>query len=383
MSRRLFGPIFFLAFVTLFAFLEGVQAQTVEEQALNTLANAQEEIRAATDDLYYYWTNITIESRYEILGDIQQAWEDYGYAKSSYDAGTFNDSLQEGYWSFLIADRASYRVFLDIAEEHIQRANSTIYNIPSYIPQPTEAKKKLDLAVGLYEEAYLSDVFDGLPPTETAQMLINAMHGAEDKLYWNRASNVVGLADEAWIDAISWTKSEEAAMAKVIDEQVNGISQKFYFQLLIPFAVGLLFSLIFIYQMMAKLSGWLKKKSNRNIVWDGDLWNKKWQWSSIIPTLGTLAVFLGLSWDWMGAIHGLSLTYQVVVPNELLDAIANVLWALMFLMVLLCAFFVLNRFRWKKASGLSFTILLIVTICLSLIAAFLSLVSLGQISRVV
>lgn len=375
-------------FVLLLIFIvsiQGVRGQSVEEQARILIANLDDQIRAATDALHLYWNNLTDETRYIVLSDIQKAWQFYGGAKVMYEIGQYNASLEEAYWATFVAHRSEYQIFLKIAEEHIAQANSTINSIPSYIPQPIEAKNKLEQAYELYEEAYLPEIFIGYPSVEIAPDRLDAMFYAEKKLYWDY-TNVVKLADEAWIYAVDWRKSQEASQRRIIEEQINGVKTSFYVQLLIPFAVDLIFSLIFFIPMGRRFYGWAKKKLNHKIIWDGNLWNRKWDWSSIIPTLGTLAIFCGLLWGWIQSVYGLSRTYEVSISLDRIGVVGMVLWILVTLLVCSSVLFIINKcvylrnkFRWQKTTGLSFTLILILEIFLSLLTVIIGWLSLGQI----
>jgi hypothetical protein len=378
-------PILILLLV-LFVSIQSVKGQSAEEQARNLIANLDDQIRAATDALLLYWNNITDATRYEVLSDIQKAWQLYGGAKGLYDIGQYNASLEEAYWAIFVAHRATYRIFLKIAEIHVARANSTINAIPSYIPQPIDAKNKLKQASELYEDAYLPEIFRGYPSVEIAPDWINAMFYAEKKLYWDYSVNVVKLADEAWIYAVDWRKSQEASQRRIIEEQIISVKTSFYVQLLIPSAVDLIFSLIFLVPMMVRFSGWAKRKSSHKIIWDGNLWNRKWVWSSIIPTLGTLAIFCGLLWGWIQSVYGLSRTYEVTIPLDLIGIVGVILWILVTLLVCSSVLFIINKCmylrnksRWQQITGLSFTLVLILEIILSLITVSISGLSLGQI----
>jgi len=363
--------------------IQDVKGLTVQEQAQKVIANIEGQIRAATDDLHFYWDNITDVTRYKALGDIQKAWEYYWGARGLYNIGLYNASLEEAYWAIFVSHRAIYRIFLNIAETRIERANLTISSIPSYIPQPTEAKKKLKQASELYEDAYLPEVFRGLPSVEVAPDWINGMYYAENKLYWDHDVNVVKLADEAWRDAIDWKESHEASLKDIIEEQINSVSYSFYSYLLIPFTVGSLSSTIFLVPMIERFRKWLKKKSSHKIIWNGNLWHRRWDWSSLIPTLGTLAIFCASLWGWIKSIYGLSRTYEISIPIYLVGVVSLVLWVLIGLLVVSCMLFGINKFRWQKNTGLSFTIILILEIIFSLIAICLSWLSIGQIYHVI
>lgn len=382
LKNRVEWVILILLFTSLVS-IRHVKGLTVEEEAQNIIANIEGQIRAATDDLHFYWDNITELTRYEALGDIQKSWEYYWGARGLYNIGLYNESLREGYWAIFVSHRAIYRIFLSIAETRIERANLTISDIPSYIPQPTEAEKKLRQASELYEEAFLSEVLRGLPSVEIALDWINGIYYAQNKLYWDYNVNVVKLADEAWTDAVDWRESHEASLQQIIKENIDSVSNIFYSQLLIPFVANLIVSLIFLVPMMGRFCGWLKKKSSCKIIWSGNLWNRKWDLGSIVPTLVTLAVFSGALWFWIQSIHGLSRTYEISIPINLISGITIVLWILAGLLIASSIIFGINKVRWQKKTGLLFTIILVLEIVLSIIAVSLSWVSLGQISHVV
>lgn len=382
MKNRVKWTILVLLFA-LPVLVQDVKGLTVEEQAQKVIVNIEGQIRAATDGLHFYWDNITDATQYEALGDIQKAWQYYGGARALHNIGLYNASLEEAYWAIFVSHRAIYRTFLNIAETRIERANLTISSIPSYIPQPTEAKKKLEQASELYEDAYLSEVFRVLPSAEVAPDWINGMHYAENKLYWDHDVNVVKLADEAWRGAIDWKESHEASLKDIIEEQINNVSNSFYSYLLIPFSVGSLSSMIFLVPMIERFRKWLKKKSSNKIIWNGNLWHRKWDWSSLIPTFGTLAIFCGSLWGWVESIYGLSRTYEISIPIDLVGLVRLVLCVLIGLLFVSCILFGINKFRWQKTTGLSFTIILIHEVILSLITICLSWLSIGQIYHVI
>jgi len=369
-----------MAFSSLIISIYDASGQTVEEQAQLVIANLPEQIRTATDDLYFYWENITDATRYMVLEDIGDAWENYGIARSLYDFGDYNISLEFAYWATLLAHRAIYQIFLNIAETHIERANSTINEIPSYIPQPIEAKNKLEQACELYDDAFLKEVFVRRPSVEEAPYWINAIGRVKDELYWNQEVTVVKLADEAWKYAVDWREAQEASIHPQIRDKVSNVSSNFYSHLMWPFVVGLVSSSLFCIGMMRKFSGWLRKKSGHKILWKGDLW-RPLELGSIIATLSTLAIFSGLLWEWIESVRGLPETYEILIPTGLIDVLDVLLWLLISLLVVSSIVLIINKFKWQKRTGLSFTMILVLEILLSLTIVGLGGLSLGQIAH--
>jgi hypothetical protein len=135
--------------------------------------------------------------------------------------------------------------------------------------------------------------------------------------------------------------------------------------------------------MIARFSKWIRKKSSHKVIWNGNLWDRKWDWSSIIPTLGTLAIFSGLLWGWTESIYGLSRTYEISIPYDFIGIVSKEIGGLVGLLFVLTTLFVINKFRWQKTTGISFTIVLILEIILSLIAIYLSWLSLREIYHIV
>lgn len=377
------GCLIVILLLVLFFSFRQVKGQDEAEQAKNAIANIDDQIRSGIEDLHYYWNNITDSTRFDALSDIQKAWQYYSYAKGLYNIGLYNESLQDAYTAMLTSHRATYRIFLDIAHTHLMRANSTITNIPNYIPQPTEAVKKLQQASELYNDAYLSMIFgDGAPPVETAKEWINGMYYAEKKLYWASDANVVKIADEASSDAASWARSQEASKQQEIKEQINGISNTFYYHLVIPFAANLISSLGFLAPITLRIKGWLRKKTNHKIIWNGDLSNRKLNWTLIIAAITAMAVFAGILHTWTDSVYGLARTYSysVSIPTDLLRVIDVLLWLVAFSIVALIILFITNRFKWQKATGLLFIALLVLGMVLCIGLIVFGLMSIGQIN---
>ena len=376
--------IVILLLILFFSFRQ-VKGQDEAEQAKNVIASIDDQIRSGTEDLHYHWNNITDSTRFDALSDIQKAWQYYSYAEGLYNIGLYNDSLQEAYAAILTSHRATYRIFLDIAHTHLMRANSTITNIPSYIPQPTDALKKLQQASKLYDDAYLSDVFaDGAPIVEIAQQRINGMSYAEQKLFWANDANVIKIADETFTDAVAWIKSQEASRQQEIKEQINGVSNTFYFQLIIPFLTDLISSLIFLKPIALRIRGWIRKKTNHRIIWDGDLTNRKLNWPLIIAAISALAFFAGFLYSWTDSVNGLARNYSssVTIPTSLLGVVDKLFWFLIFLISALIVLFIINWFWWQKATGLSFIVLLVLGVALCIALIVFGLISIGQIHYV-
>jgi hypothetical protein len=363
----------------IFGTIQSGTCQTTQEQAQTLIGNAEGEIRGATDDLLVYWNNISDSTRYNALIDIQKAWQYRSAARGSYDIGSYNESLEEAYWATFVARRVTYRIFLDIANTSIREANSTLRSIPSYIPQPTEATEKLAQAYNKFKAAFLEDILDLLPSTEIAPSWITAMHNAEDALYWDHENNVVVLANQALKEAVAWETSHEESLKQVIGEQIVGVSNDFYIQLLVPFTLGMVASLFLLVPMTRRFKGWAKKKSNRNVIWDGNLWSKKLDTGSIVSTLGALTGYGAFLWGWLDSFRALSRTYEIQIPVNYINIINPMLLVLIGLLSVLWSVFAVNRLKWQKKTGMLFAVVLIIELVVALATLCLGWFSIGQI----
>jgi hypothetical protein len=134
-----------------------------------------------------------------------------------------------------------------------------------------------------------------------------------------------------------------------------------------------------------RIKGWLRKKTNHRIIWDGDLVKRKLNLILIvIAAIAVMAAFVGLFHSWIDSANGLVRTYgaSASIPKDLLSVIDNFLWFLVFSIGALVVLFITNIFKWRKATGLLFVAWLVLGMVLCVALTIFGLISMGQIHYV-
>ena len=173
-----------------------VYATDWETLARNEINSAEWQIREASDVLEEFWSNVTDDTRREASKDINLALDRLRDAKSRLQTGEYNMSLREACNSLFLAARSKYRIYLNMTNLRIEKANETIRDIPWYLGKPWYAIDVLQNATKIYKDQEISHYFEHLPYAEdvlqqyesTQYIVFNRMEEARKELFSNEYS---------------------------------------------------------------------------------------------------------------------------------------------------------------------------------------------------
>ncbi|MFI5449647.1 MAG: hypothetical protein ACHQ03_07780 [Candidatus Bathyarchaeia archaeon] len=201
--------------VVLLSGLAHANAQDPRTVATGDLYQARYQIGSAFGDLQKFWTNVTESTRANATLDLSAAYSDLMQGFDMLNGGFYNDSMRDSITAQFLADRAAYRISLDLAWQAIESANNTLNGIPTNIPQPTEAHELLDNATTIYNQ-YLYEYYLEIPRLTTLQITdksnANFLEEAKPKLY-SDPNSAYNYARKALVFSEKYREDQENALS--------------------------------------------------------------------------------------------------------------------------------------------------------------------------
>lgn len=173
-----------------------VLATDSESLARSEITAAEWQIQQASSIIDDFWQNITDCTQREAEKDINLALARLREAKSYLQEGNYNMSLRQACSSLFLAARSKYRVYLNMTNLRIQKANETIQSIPWHLGKPSYAIDILQNATKIYRDQeilsyfesdlYAEDVFQQYESTQ--YVVYTRMEEAIKELFLNSQS---------------------------------------------------------------------------------------------------------------------------------------------------------------------------------------------------
>jgi hypothetical protein len=208
------------------------------------------------DDIFR--SNISDEVRNFSNDDINESklWsskaEDY-LNKKSYD-----EAKQSAYYSWFLAERASFRIYVNVTWTMIRDANETIKNMPSYIEKPSVAQNTLKKSIDKFKSWSIPLVFGVNEPSFHLKGYAVSMNYNKKPLYLDDDS-AYQLARQAKEEALIHLK-RETNLRTQIESLSDKILKRTSFDLLLIVTAAILIAFSLVYILIQKSKRHVKKK---------------------------------------------------------------------------------------------------------------------------
>ncbi|WP_455369719.1 hypothetical protein [[Eubacterium] cellulosolvens] len=178
--------------------------------------------------------------------------EDY-LNKESYD-----EAKKCAYYSWFLAERASFRIYVNITWNMIQDANKTIKNIPNYIEKPLVAQNTLKNSIDKFESWSIPVVFGVNGPSFHLKGYAVSMNYNKKPLYLDEDS-AYQLAKRAKEETLIHLKSQTNLRTQ-IESRINKLLEKTNLNLLLITTSTILMISSIVYILTQKSKQHMKKK---------------------------------------------------------------------------------------------------------------------------
>lgn len=268
-----------------------VYAEDLESLARNTIASAKWKIQEASDALEKFWNNVTDDTRREANKDINLARDRLRDAEWRLQEEEYNMSLREACSSLFLGARSKYRIYLNMTNLRIEKANETIRNIPWYLGKPWYAIDVLENATRIYKdhevpgyfehELYAEDAFELHEMTQ--YVVFTRMEQAIRELFLDdhSAYNIAAKAENL---AILYQNEQNKVFWQII--QMVAVC------LALSFLVGLILGVYHGPRIRRRISKWRKKRKKPSPLIEHLSENEQRYCLIIVETSGVLVTAL-------------------------------------------------------------------------------------------
>jgi hypothetical protein len=208
--------------------------------------------------IHHFRANISDEIRNISYNDVNESklWaskaEDY-LNKESYD-----EAKKCAYYSWFLAERASFRIYVNMTWTMIQDANDTIKNIPHYIEKPSVAQNTLKNSIDKFKSWSIPVVFGVNGPSFHLKGYAVSMNYNKKPLYLDEDS-AYQLARLAKEEALIHLKSQTNLRTQ-IESRVNRLLEKTNLNLFLIATATILTISSIVYILTQKSKQHMKKK---------------------------------------------------------------------------------------------------------------------------
>lgn len=206
----------------------------------------------------HFRSNISDEVRNMSYYDVNESklWsskaEDY-LNKKSYD-----EAKKCAYYSWFLAERASFRIYVNMTWTMIQEANETIKNMPSYIEKPSVAQNTLKKSIDKFRSWSVPVVFGVNGPSFHLKGYAVSMNYNKKPLYLDDDS-AYQLARRAKEEALIHLKSQTNLRTQ-IESRINKLLERTNFSLFLMATAAILVISSIVYILTQKSKQLAKKK---------------------------------------------------------------------------------------------------------------------------
>jgi hypothetical protein len=206
----------------------------------------------------HFGSNISDEVRNMSYDDVNESklWsfkaEDY-LNKKSYD-----EAKKCAYYSWFLAERASFRIYVNMTWTMIQDANETIKNMPSYIEKPSIVQNTLKKSIDKFRSWSIPIVFGVNGPSTHLKGYAVSMNYNKQPLYLDDDS-AYQLARRAKEEALIHLKSQTNLRTQ-IESRINELLERTSFSLFLIATATILIISSIVYILIQKSKQCVKKK---------------------------------------------------------------------------------------------------------------------------
>jgi hypothetical protein len=258
----MFNTVFLLFLISLsFSYTAAPLPISIQEDVSFTLYaiySARNSTRAfeTLDDNFR--SNISDEVRNLSYDDINESKLWSSKAEVYLNKESYDEAKQCAYYSWFLAERASFRFYVNMTWNMIQDANETIKNMPSHIEKPSVAQNALKESVDKFKSWSIPLVFGVNEPSFHLKGYAVSMNYNKKPLYLDDDS-AYQLARRAKEEALILLKSKTNLRTQ-IESQINKIFKRNSFSLLLIVITTILIATSIAYILIQKSKKHVKKK---------------------------------------------------------------------------------------------------------------------------
>jgi len=234
---------------------------SVQEDVSFTLY-AIDSARDSTSDfetvINHFWSNISDEVRNASYDDVNESKLWSSKAKNYLNVKSYDEAKACAYYSWFLAERASFRIYVNMTWNMIQDANETIKNMPSYIEKPSVAQNTLKKSIDKFKSWSIPVVFGVNEPSFHLKGYAVSMDYNKKPLYLDDDS-AYQLARRAKVEALIHLKNQTNLITN-IESSIHEFLERPRFSLFLIVAATILVISSIVYILTQKSKQYVKKK---------------------------------------------------------------------------------------------------------------------------
>jgi hypothetical protein len=238
---------------------------SIEEDVSFTLYaiySAKESTSAFETLVDQFRSNISDEVKNMSFDDINESKLWSSKAKDYLNVKYYEEAKACAYYSWFLAERASFRIYVNMTWNMIQDANETIKNMPSYIEKPSVAQNTLKKSIDKFKSWSIPIVFGVNEPSFHLKGYAVSMDYNKEPLYLDDDS-AYQLASRAKEEALIHLKSQTNLRTQ-IESRINKLLERPSFSLFLIVAATILIIPSIVYILTQKSKQHVKK--NRKLL---------------------------------------------------------------------------------------------------------------------